>query len=254
MRPSLSVFIAGWMISVSAFGASVVAAPAQARTLTFEERVAAQRAIEAVWWNHRTWPVENRKPKPRLAEVMSDAALRAKVRDYVRESNALAQRWHRPVTQEQLQAELDRMASSSRDTTLLSEIWNALGNDPVLIAETFARQSLVERLIRDAFACDDTLQADVRQAAESAVSTELGVLNGGVVRSRTWERVDGSVVAGDDDADDVRRLGSSEWRGRSWACPPARGHAPPIADRVSASRRYCRSWFATTPSSRGAQF
>ena len=29
------------------------------RTLTIEDRVAAQRAIEQVYWNHRIWPKEN---------------------------------------------------------------------------------------------------------------------------------------------------------------------------------------------------
>ena len=30
------------------------------RVLTFEDRVAAQRAIEEVYWRHRIWPKENR--------------------------------------------------------------------------------------------------------------------------------------------------------------------------------------------------
>jgi len=34
------------------------------RTLTFEERVAYQRAIEDVYWRHRIWPEERLDPKP----------------------------------------------------------------------------------------------------------------------------------------------------------------------------------------------
>ena len=39
--------------------ARLFAAPAiqPARTLTFDQRIAAQRAIEQVYWNHRAWPV-----------------------------------------------------------------------------------------------------------------------------------------------------------------------------------------------------
>ena len=44
------------------------------RTLTFEERVAYQRAIEEVYWRHRIWPKERPDPKPPLDSVMSAGA------------------------------------------------------------------------------------------------------------------------------------------------------------------------------------
>jgi hypothetical protein len=34
------------------------------RTLTFEERVLYQRAIEDVYWRHRIWPKDRPDPKP----------------------------------------------------------------------------------------------------------------------------------------------------------------------------------------------
>ncbi len=123
-------------------------APAQARTLSFDERVAAQKAIEQVYWNHRVWPKENPGPKPPLSAVMSDDAIRAKVEDILKKSNALEKWWQRPVTAEQLQAELDRMTKNTRDSETLLELYRALGDDPFVIAETFARQTLVERGIR----------------------------------------------------------------------------------------------------------
>src|SRR2546422_6017968 len=93
----------------------VLAAPSKERVLTFEERVAAQRAIEQVYWNHRIWPEGNPMPKPPLSAVLSDAALRGKVVRSLEESNALDQLWRRPISASQLQAELDRMARSTRD-------------------------------------------------------------------------------------------------------------------------------------------
>jgi hypothetical protein len=53
------------------------------RTVTFEERVAHQRAIEEVYWRHRIWPKERPDPKPSLDAVMSQAQLEKKVTDYV---------------------------------------------------------------------------------------------------------------------------------------------------------------------------
>jgi hypothetical protein len=42
--------------------------------LTFEDRVAAQTAIERVYWRHRIWPSENPGPKPSLDAVLPAAA------------------------------------------------------------------------------------------------------------------------------------------------------------------------------------
>ena len=72
------------------------------RTLTFEERVSYQRAIDDVYWRHRIWPKERHDPKPSLDAVMSQAQLEEKVSDYLRKSQALEDYWHQPITSEQL--------------------------------------------------------------------------------------------------------------------------------------------------------
>jgi N-acetylneuraminic acid mutarotase len=115
--------------------------------LSFEDRVTAQKAIEQVYWKHRIWPKENPAPKPPLSATMPDSEIRAKVEDYLKKSNALEASWKRPVTPAQLQAEMNRMATQTRDGQVLSELFAALGNDPLVIAETLARQTLVQRLI-----------------------------------------------------------------------------------------------------------
>src|SRR6266481_1080006 len=48
------------------------------RTLTFADRVAYQRAIEEVYWQHRIWPKANAGPKPPLDKVMSQAQIEEK--------------------------------------------------------------------------------------------------------------------------------------------------------------------------------
>ncbi|MGH9766591.1 MAG: hypothetical protein ACREAB_04080 [Blastocatellia bacterium] len=116
--------------------------------LTFEDRVAAQRAIEEVYWRRRIWPKDNPQPKPPLDHVMPDAAIRAKVEDYLRKSSALEVYWQRPITPDELQAGLDRMARDTKQPDALRELWAALGNDPMMIAECLARPTLVERLPR----------------------------------------------------------------------------------------------------------
>jgi hypothetical protein len=126
-------------------------APANAsqRTLTFEERVSYQRAIEDVYWRHRIWPKERKDPKPSLDAVMSQAQLEKKVTDYLRNSQALEDYWQRPITAKQLQAEMDRMATHTKQPEVLREVFDALGNDPFVIAECLARPALTERLLAD---------------------------------------------------------------------------------------------------------
>src|SRR5213075_496361 len=92
------------------------------RTITFAERVAYQRAIEEVYWRHRIWPKERPDPKPSLDAVMTQAQLEQKVADYLRRSQALEDYWQRPITAEQLQAEMDRMAQHSKQPEVLQEL------------------------------------------------------------------------------------------------------------------------------------
>ena len=105
------------------------------RTLSFAERVAYQRAIEDVYWRHRIWPKENPDPKPSLDAVMSQAQLENKVADYLRDSLALEDYWQQPITADQLQAEMDRMARHTSSRKYCGELFRALGNDPSVIAE-----------------------------------------------------------------------------------------------------------------------
>ena len=130
--------------------------PSQPRAFSFVERVAFQRAIEDVYWRHRTWPKENPDPKPPLDAVMSQAQLENKVAGYLRDSLVLEDHWQRPITAEQLQAEMDRMARDTKQPEVLRELFEALGNDPAVIAECLARPVLVERLIADFSAQDQT--------------------------------------------------------------------------------------------------
>ena len=119
------------------------------RKLTFAERVSYQRAIEAVYWRHRIWPKENLSPKPPLDAVMSKPQLENNVREYLRNSQALENDSGRPITPEQLQAEMERMAQQTKQPEVLRELFAALGNDPFVIAECLARPVLAERMISD---------------------------------------------------------------------------------------------------------
>ena len=119
------------------------------RTLTFAERVTYQRAIEEVYWRHRIWPKERPDPKPALEAVMSQPQIEKKVQDYLRDSQTVEAYWQKPITPEQLQAEMERMARDTKQPEVLRELFEALGNDPFVIAECLARPLLSERLVAE---------------------------------------------------------------------------------------------------------
>ena len=140
------------------------------RTLTFADRVSYQRAIEDVYWRHRIWPRnrgERPDPKPSLDAVMSQAQLEKKVADYLRNSQALEDYWQQPLTAEQLQAEMSRMAQHTKQPEVLRELFQALGNDPFVIAECLARPALSERLVTNFYAHDQRFHGELRRHAES---------------------------------------------------------------------------------------
>jgi len=136
------------------------------RTLTFADRVAYQRAIEEVYWHHRIWPVANAGLKPPLDEVMPQEAIKKKVEDYLRDSQALGDYWQRPITPDQLQAEMERIASHTKQPEVLRELFAALGNDPFVIAECLARPVLAEHLITELYAHDQRFHGELKRRAE----------------------------------------------------------------------------------------
>jgi N-acetylneuraminic acid mutarotase len=184
----------------------------EGRALTVEERVAYQRAVEEVYWRHKIWPAENAGPKQPLDEVMPPSAVRARVEDALRASAALEAEFGRPITPEQLQAEVLRMAADTRQPDLLRELWAALDNDPYVVAECLARPALAERLLRNWYAYDARRHGGVRARAEAAlagvsVPDDLRRAGGDYVEVE-WARRDGAPIA---DEDKALRLTDEEW-------------------------------------------
>ena len=108
---------------------------------------------------------------------MSQAQIEKKVEDYLRNSQTLEDYWQRPLSADQLQAEMERMASHTKQPEVLRELFEALGNDPFVIAECLARPVLTERLIADLSAQDETGRLESLRTAELrtvSIATILG--------------------------------------------------------------------------------
>ena len=134
------------------------------RTLTFAQRVSYQRAIEEVYWRHRIWPKDNPQQKPPLAAIVSEAQLERKVEDYLRKSQLVTDQWQSPITASEIQAEMERMAAHTKQPEVLRELFEALGNDPFVIAECLARPAVAERLVTN-LSCNDRDQFHTSRAS-----------------------------------------------------------------------------------------
>jgi N-acetylneuraminic acid mutarotase len=159
MRRSVHV-LAGILLSFP-----LAAHDASARTLTFQERVAAQEAIERVYYSHQigaTVPFQEAVPRPVLEQ---------KVETYLKLTEALRFSWRTDIGSDALRQEMARIASRTRFPDRLAEIDAALGHDGYLMQECLARPVLVDRMARSFFAGDTRLQAGPRREAEALLRT-----------------------------------------------------------------------------------
>src|SRR5438477_7160265 len=62
---------------------------------------------------------------------------------------------------------MERMATHTRQPEVLRELFEALGNDPFVIAECLARRALAERLITNWYAYDQRIHGELRQRVEA---------------------------------------------------------------------------------------
>ena len=117
-------------------------------------------AIERVYYNHRLGE------KPPFEQVLPPATLENLVRQDLRKEAALKKTYGVEVTPAMLDAEVQRINTTTRAPEMLAEIKTALGNDPSRFANVFAKPILVERLLREKFDNDDKLHAPQRREME----------------------------------------------------------------------------------------
>src|SRR5205807_5826969 len=90
-------------------------------------------------------------------------------------SQVMEDYWKEPLSVEQLQAEMERMAQHTKQPEVLHELFEALGNDPFVIAECLARPALSERLSTNFYAHDQRIHGELKQRAEADLRTHHSV-------------------------------------------------------------------------------
>lgn len=122
--------------------------------------LAERAAIERVYHNHR---IGERAP---FEQALPAATLEKLVRQDLGKEAALKKVYGVTITATMLDAEVQRITTTTRAPEMLAEIKAALSNDPARFANSFAKPIVVERLLRDKFNNDDSLHLPQRRQVE----------------------------------------------------------------------------------------
>lgn len=147
----------------------------QFKKLTMEERAKYKMKIEEVYQKVRT--EGKNAPVPDFKYFLKEAEKDLKF------TNALEIYFDFKVTEETLQAELERIIKNTKQPEILREIFKALGNDPETIVEVFVRNVLTRRLLENYYYNDFKIHRDWKKGIEDELkkvklATNLKYLSG----------------------------------------------------------------------------
>lgn len=189
--------VGGGSMALAAFAMLLILGRVPATSQDLAARCANRTAIERIYYTHRLGD------KPPFEQVSSPALIERLVRQDLAKEAALQNAYGVVLTPAIVQAEVQRINTTTRAPDVLAEIKAALGNDRAKFANSFAQPILVDRLLRDKFDNDDRLHAPQRKTVEqlrasllAAATTNtdpqslLGLMKddpGGQVSEATWQ-------------------------------------------------------------------
>jgi hypothetical protein len=133
----------------------------------FSDLLADRAAIERVYYNHRLGD------KPPFEKALPPDALEQLVKQDLHKEAVLKKVYGLEITPAMLDAEVQRINTTTRAPDVLAQLKAALGNDPQRFARAVARPIVVERLLRDKFENDNSLHQAARQQCEQIRNTLL---------------------------------------------------------------------------------
>ncbi|MEI6654955.1 MAG: hypothetical protein WCP45_09320 [Verrucomicrobiota bacterium] len=150
--------------------------------------LSADRAvIERVYHTHRTG---TKKP---FEETMPPLMIGQWVRTEAHKEALLKRAYGVEITPAMVEAEAQRINTTTRAPEILAEIKHALGDDPARFARSMARPIVVERLLRGRYDNDDTLHAPQRQAMDALRTELLAAKSAGQAADALLAQIQGSA-------------------------------------------------------------
>jgi len=135
--------------------------------------LADRAAVERIYYTHRLGD------KPPFEEALPADQLRRLVELDLAKEAALKKVYGVEITDVMLQAEVQRINTTTRAPEVLAELKAVLGNDTNRFARTVAKPIVVERLLRERFDNDDQLHAAQRRRAEQTCNELLAAKQNG---------------------------------------------------------------------------
>ncbi len=152
---------------------ALLALAAAGRSDEFGARCADRETIERIYYSHRLGQ------KPPFEQTLPPATLESLVRLDLRKETVLKKNYGVEITPVMLDAEVQRINTTTRAPEVLAEIKAALDNDSERFANVFAKPILVERLLRDKFDNDNALHAPQRRLVEQTRNELLAAKTNG---------------------------------------------------------------------------
>jgi hypothetical protein len=150
---------------------SIPAGAENPRSLSLDERVECQLQVERFYYQNGGYGGEPITDPLELERILPRDLFRERVIRDVRLANALGEIWSQPVSLEDLQAEMNRMARETLLSEGLKELFNVLDNDPFLISECYVRPLLAQSRIRQLFSSDESIHGPIKEKAESELAS-----------------------------------------------------------------------------------
>jgi len=129
-------------------------------------------------WSNQLWPKQNKQPKPTRSNVVNDFDLKLIIANDLAMSKALKYRYNEEISEEHLQADLNRMARNSKDPKKLIKLFNALHNDPVAVANCVSKPYLVKKQLRSQFEWDKSIHDELKNTVLTAIKNPSKPING----------------------------------------------------------------------------
>jgi hypothetical protein len=136
------------------------------------QRVSCAIALSRLQWSYNLWPADN-GVKPDFSTVADLDKLQQQTELSIKKERLLSAFFGVELTKQQLQAELDRMARSTRNSQRLQHLFTLLGNDAKTVIECVARPNLVNQHLTAQYQQSDKIHADVKAQAESELASYL---------------------------------------------------------------------------------
>jgi hypothetical protein len=225
----------GWRVLALTSCLAVVACAALGATADLASLCADRAAVERVYYNHRLGE------KPAFEKAMPATLLERLVQEDLRKESVLKRVYGVEITPAQVDAEVQRINSSTRAPEVLAELKAALGNDPVRFARTIARPIIVEQELRQRFENDDKIHLLLRQQMEQLRARVLAETSKAESRKQKAKPPAPNSEAGGDSGDLIAALksaGIGQFTETTWelAARPASGQ-PPEAELLPVQKR-----------------